>query len=155
MMQKAENEFIVFRADADTPTEFFEMLAELEHLTIPDGWSAASFKSEAEKTCGYVIYVTYEDNIAALLTAYDSVYEGNITNVAVHPSYRRRGLAERMIAEFERLLPNDAESIFLEVRETNIAAISLYKKCGFEPVGIRKNFYSNPRENAVVMKKER
>lgn len=142
------------RADGNTPPEVFAALAELEKITITgEGWSEESFRSEAEKETGYVLYIAGEAGIAALLTGYYAVGEGDITNVAVHPDFRRKGLAQQLIAEFERLLPDDAQEIFLEVRESNLSAISLYEKCGFEHLAVRKNFYSDPRENAVVMKK--
>ena len=58
-----------------------------------------------------------------------------------------------MITKFEKNLPEYINEIFLEVRESNIPAISLYEKFKFKKISIRKNFYSNPNENAVVMKK--
>lgn len=145
---------MMLRADKNTPPEVFTALAKLEEMTITgEGWSAESFHSEAEKENGYVLYIMDGDTITALLTGYYAVGEGDITNVAVHPDHRRRGLAQQLIAEFEQILPEDAQEIFLEVRESNLAALSLYEKCGFERLAVRKNFYSNPCENAVVMKK--
>ena len=92
--------------------------------------------------------------VIALLSGYHAVGEGDITSVAVHPDYRRKGLAKKLIEKFENSLPEDTESIFLEVRESNCGAIALYEKCGFERLSVRKNFYSQPRENAVVMQKK-
>ena len=54
---------------------------------------------------------------------------------------------------FELQIPHDTEEIFLEVRESYTPAIKLYEKCGFERLSVRKNFYSNPTENAIVMRK--
>lgn len=145
---------MMLRADGNTLPEVFNILAELERMTITgEGWSAESFRSEAEKENGYVLYIMEGNMITALLTGYYAVGEGDITNVAVHPEHRRRGLAKRLIAEFERLLPEDAQELFLEVRESNLPALSLYEKCGFERLAMRKKFYSDPCENAVVMKK--
>ncbi|MBQ8297165.1 MAG: ribosomal protein S18-alanine N-acetyltransferase [Ruminococcus sp.] len=142
------------RADRSTSAELFAALAELEKITVgQDGWSAESFRSEAAKENGFVLYIMDGNNVIALLTGYSAYGEGDITNVAVHPGYRRKGLAQKLIAEFERLLPEDSEEIFLEVRESNSPAIALYEKCGFEILSVRKNFYSNPCENAIVMKK--
>lgn len=156
MTQKAE-QYKVFRAKAcgDDNSELFEALSELDKRSVgADGWSAESFRSEAEKENGYVLYITENDRVVALLTAYYAVGEGDITSVAVAEDYRRRGLAQRLIAELEELLPEDAEEIFLEVRESNAPATGLYEKCGFENLSVRKNFYDNPRENAVVMRKK-
>lgn len=138
------------------PQELAAALEKLEKITVgQSGWSSSAFISEAAKDNGYVLYIMEKDDVIALLTGYYAAGEGDITNVAVHPNYRRRGLAVRLVSEFERLLPDDAEEIFLEVRESNLPAGKLYEKCGFEFLSMRKNFYSNPRENAVVMKKER
>ena len=75
---------------------------------------------------------------------------GYVTNVAVLPEYRRRGIAQRLIfAEFE----NEMDFITLEVRKSNTPAIRLYEKAGFENVGIRPHFYTSPDEDAVIMTK--
>ena len=142
------------RADSSSSPELFSRLSELERLTIPDGWSEESFRSEAEKDNGFVLYITENDEITALLTGDDAVGEGDITNVSVHPTHRRKGLACELICEFQRLLPHDTENIFLEVRASNAPAVSLYEKCGFSRISVRKNFYRNPREDAIVMRKE-
>lgn len=143
------------RADMNTLPNVFDALSELDKSTVgAEGWSAESFRSEAVKENGYVLYIVQEESVIALLTGYSAVGEGDVTNVAVLPEYCRRGLAGQLIAEFERLLPVDAESIFLEVRESNAPAIALYEKCGFERLSVRKNFYSSPRENAIVMRKK-
>ena len=59
-----------------------------------------------------------------------------------------------LISEFEKILPEDTEDIFLEVRESNQIAINFYLKAGFEKISVRKRFYSNPTENALIMKKK-
>lgn len=155
MTLKADNDnYNIYRVCGDDSPRIFESLAALEKITVgEEGWSAESFRSEAEKDNGYVLCIFCEDCVAALLTGYYAAGEGDITNVAVAPEHRRKGLAQRLIAEFERLLPDDSENIFLEVRESNTPAIELYKKCGFEKLSIRKNFYANPCENAIVMMK--
>lgn len=120
-----------------------------------DGWSAESFASEIDKENGLVLFIADGESVIALLSGYTAVGEADITSVAVSDKYRRKGLATELISEFERLLPDDTEDIFLEVRESNTPAVKLYEKNGFEKLSVRKNFYSCPRENAVVMKKGR
>ena len=145
----------IIRAGADITGELAEKLSRLDRLCVgADGWSAESFRSEACKENGFVLYIVENGEVIALLSGYSAVGEGDITSVAVSPEYRRRGLAARLIGEFERLLPDDTESIFLEVRESNAGAAALYEKCGFERLSVRKNFYTQPRENAVVMAKK-
>ena len=74
--------------------------------------------------------------------------------MAVDENYRRLGIGSQLIQEFEKNLPEYINDIFLEVRESNSPAIGLYEKYGFKKISIRKNFYSNPDENAVVMIKK-
>ena len=64
---------------------------------------------------------------------------------------RRKGIGDSLLEAFICTLPDTAEEIALEVRESNAPAIAIYKKNGFESVGIRKNFYSDPKENGIVM----
>ena len=142
------------KADENTPAEVFLKLSEIDKKCVgADGWSADSIKSEAEKNNGIVLYIELEESPIALIFGYFAADEADITSVAVAPGYRRRGYAEMLIGEFENQLPDITASIFLEVRESNLPAISLYQKQGFAPISVRKNFYSEPDENAVVMQK--
>ena len=79
--------------------------------------------------------------------------EGYVTNIAVLPEYRRKGVGKRLLEYVINDCKNQLEFISLEVRVSNDAAISLYKKFGFKPVGLRKRFYTNPTEDAVIMTK--
>ena len=141
--------------DSQFDDDIFTQLSALDKLCVgADGWSAESFRSETQKDSGIVLYIMDREHVIALLSGYTAVGEADITSVAVHPDYRRKGLAQKLMEHFESILPNDTESIFLEVRESNSGAIALYKKCGFEHLSVRKNFYVSPRENAVVMQKK-
>lgn len=136
-------------------SDLFEKLSALDRKCVgSDGWSAESFRSEVRKNNGIVLCFTDGKNVNALLSGYFAEGEGDITSVAVEHDFRRKGLAQSLIAEFENLLPESTENIFLEVRESNVPAIRLYEKCGFERLSVRKNFYINPRENAIVMVKK-
>ena len=77
--------------------------------------------------------------------------EGYISNVAVAPEERRQGVADALISALVDRTRNKLAFLTLEVRESNAAAISLYKKHGFEIVGNRKNYYERPRESALLM----
>lgn len=145
----------LLRINAGNDTEIFEKLSALDRKCVgADGWSPESFRSEVQKDNGIVLCFAENSNITALLSGYFAEGEGDITSVAVDGNFRRMGLAQKLIAEFEKILPENTENIFLEVRESNAPAINLYTKCGFEKLSLRKNFYSNPRENAVVMVKK-
>ncbi len=96
-------------------------------------------KTRDGEVCGYVGMMYVLD-------------EGYISNVAVSPEYRRQGIADALIAELlARAARLELSFVTLEVRERNIPAITLYSKHGFKPVGLRKNYYEKPRENAILM----
>ena len=129
-------------------------VAEIERLCFDEPWSENSLKLLLdEKNIGFVAIL--DGQIAAyggLVTVLD---EGQITNIATHPNYRRLGLARQiMIAIDEFSVKNGIVHLSLEVREKNQAARALYSSCGWHEAGIRKNFYSKPLDNAVIMIKE-
>ena len=131
--------------------EHLEDVAELERLCFAEPWSARAL--ELLLGDGAFAFVCTEDGVAVayggMLTVLD---EGQITNVAVHPAYRRRGLGRRvlqsMLCEAEK---RGLREISLEVRASNQAAITLYEQAGFLRVGRRRNFYKQPVEDALVM----
>ena len=91
--------------------------------------------------------------IVGYIGMYLSFEEGEITNVAVSSSYRKRGYGQRLIqAAKDKAADRNIKSILLEVRKSNASAVSLYRRNGFEQVGIRKNFYERPAEDAIIMK---
>ena len=93
-----------------------------------------------------------EDKLASYISFTDVCGELQIANVATDEAYRRRGAASFLIEKLkEYAADNNSHLITLEVRSSNNAAVSLYKKHGFEEVGVRKNYYSDPTEDAVLM----
>lgn len=154
MMQKADK-IALYKVTSNTNSAVFSALSALDKKCVgAEGWSAESFKSEVEKENGIVICCYADCCVVGLICGYFAGDEADITSVAVDEDYRRNGIALQLLQEFEKNLPEYINNIFLEVRESNIPAISLYEKCGFENLSIRKNFYSNPDENAVVMVKK-
>ena len=155
ILNEAEN-YTIRRISGGEEDDIFQQLSELDKICIgAEGWSAESFRSEAAKENGIVLACFKGERLAGLLAGYTAAGEGDITTAAVSPEYRRQGIAYRLMQEFFSLLPEDSAEVFLEVRESNIPAIELYKKCGFKQVGLRKRFYSQPEESAVVMKAEK
>lgn len=129
-------------------------LAELEEECIPNPWSVKTFES-AFKLDGAVFLTAEDENgtICGFLTVSSVLDEFSLDNIAVKENYRGNGIAALLIAELEKHIEQKAAFITLEVRQGNLPAVSLYKKCGFKPVGIRKNYYSNPTESALLMTK--
>jgi len=83
------------------------------------------------------------------------VGEGDMMNLAVTPAFRRQGIAEKLVlALCSALLEKNVRSLTLEVRASNQPAKALYEKLGFSQVGKRPNYYRNPREDALILRKE-
>lgn len=133
---------------ADVPS-----VAALEKLCFSDPWSASSIASELDNPLS--LWLVWEEDGAA--TAYLGVQrvppQADVMNVAVSPALRRRGIARALFAELERRLP-EIDELFLEVRASNSGAIALYRTLGFEQVGRRPNYYLDPREDALILRKE-
>lgn len=127
-------------------------VAELERLCFSEPWSKNSL--ELLLRDGGVGFVAVEDGETLAYGGMTFVLdEGQITNIATHPSARRRGCARAILLSLcEYARKRGLEQIFLEVRQSNLAALNLYSQLGFEAVGERKGFYRAPVENAVIMK---
>ena len=125
-------------------------LAELEKQCFHAPWSE---KMMREDLGGGIFLVAEQDvEVQGYVGCQTVLDEGYITNVAVSPDFRRQGIARALIAELTaKAGENKLAFVTLEVRESNAPAIALYAGAGFAPVGKRKNFYSNPTENAVLM----
>ena len=127
-------------------------VAEIERQIFSIPWSEKAFKDSMESDNTIYIVAKEDNNVAGYAGMYLSFEEGNITNVAVNPSSRRKGIGEKIVRDIlNRAYEKGVRDVFLEVRETNSAAIALYEKIGFKEEGIRKNFYEKPKENALIM----
>lgn len=131
-------------------------IAELERICFSVPWSRNMLASELDNACSAFLAAVDETNrvvgYAGLMVVLD---EGYITNVAVHPDFRRRGIAQKLLDVFEKFAAaNRLAFLTLEVRESNYGAIALYGSRGYRGVGRRKNYYEHPREDAVIMTRE-
>lgn len=117
-------------------------------------WSVKSFADAANTPENVYLVCECTGEIAGYCGMWTVLGEGNITNIAVSPSYRRSGVAEALLKELERRARlKDVTIFFLEVRQSNEAAKRLYEKLGYSPIGVRKRFYEKPVEDAIVMSK--
>ncbi|MBQ7465562.1 MAG: ribosomal protein S18-alanine N-acetyltransferase [Oscillospiraceae bacterium] len=129
-------------------------VARLEQICFSRPWSRRMLAEELENQCAAFLVALEPETekvigYAGLLVMAD---EGYITNVAVFPEYRRRGVAEQIIQVFcDFAQGNHLAFLTLEVRPSNAPAISLYNSFGFEEVGRRKNYYDLPREDALIL----
>lgn len=129
-------------------------VAEIEKKSIPQPWSEAAFTSALEDKNAVTLAAFCGDILCGFITGVYLLDTADIYSVAVSSEYRKKGVGKRLLGEFFSALPNEVNSVCLEVRESNIPAIKLYERLGFEHVGLRKNFYQDPRENAILMTKK-
>ncbi len=130
-------------------------IAELEKMCFSDPWSINSISSELANSLSTWL-VAVDGEIVCGYVGSQSVLDGaDMMNIAVHPSYRNRGIGCGLIERLIDLLKErDVCSLSLEVRVSNESAIGLYRKMGFDVVGKRPGYYRNPREDAYIMRKE-
>lgn len=129
-------------------------IAELEQSTFSEPWSQEALELLlTDKATGYC--VEEDGRVVAYGSLLYAPDEGQILNLAVDPAHRRRGYAKAILASLEAdARAHGALSLFLEVRESNLPAISLYESLGFATVGKRPNFYRAPLEAALILKKD-
>lgn len=127
--------------------------AEIEKLCFSHPWSEAIMVSEMKNPYADFFGVFCEEELAGYIGGRTVAGETEIFNVAVAPGFRRRGFGKLLIEKFiETVREKESEQIFLEVRTSNLPAISLYEKMGFVFFGIRKDYYDDPKENAILMR---
>ena len=123
---------------------------EKDNFSLP--WSEKSFLESMERNDTLFLVALNGEEVAGYLGCYCVAGEGEITNVAVKSSHRRQGVGGKLLETlYEEAKALHTQEFFLEVRESNEAAIGLYSRQGFVKEGVRKNFYEQPVENAVIM----
>ena len=132
---------------------YLDGLEHLEQQCFTDPWTreqlSASFPDEHH---AFLLAVDSQDNVLGYVAMIYVLDEGSISNVAVDSRFRKQGIGDALlIAMLENARRLSLSFVTLEVRESNDAAISLYAKRGFVPVGKRKNYYEHPKEDAVLM----
>lgn len=123
----------------------------IECFSIP--WSEKAFENELEKDGAITLVAVYENEVVGFVNGQLVLDEMYINNIAITQLKRSLGIGESLLKEFENAVKEKARFITLEVRVSNESAINLYKKAGYKTVGIRKNFYEKPTENAKIMSK--
>jgi len=127
-------------------------IAEIENACFSLPWTFEQL--EKQMSADNCIFLAATNDDGALMGYIGLMFvldEGYISNVAVSPNYRRCGVADALITELIERTKKRLSFLTLEVRESNLAAIELYSKHGFEQVGKRKNYYDKPKEAALLM----
>ena len=130
-------------------------IAQLEKICFSDPWSEKSIASELDNKLAFWLVAAEGDTVAGYIGSQTVIDETDMMNVAVHPDFRRKGIAEALVNTLvENLQKMGSRCLTLEVRTSNAPAIALYEKLGFAEIGRRKNYYRNPREDALILRKE-
>lgn len=132
-----------------------EQVEAIERNTFTIPWSYKSLLEACTDENNIYLVCVDDKKVLGYCGMWTVLGEGNITNVAVDASARNKGVATQLMQKMEILgrTTKDVNVFFLEVRESNSSAIHVYEKCGFRSIGVRKNFYEKPQENALVMSK--
>ena len=130
-------------------------VADLEKLCFSDPWSERSIASELDNKLALWLVAVDGEHVVGYVGSQTVLPETDMMNVAVSPERRREGIAEALVDALVSDLKNiGSTSLTLEVRASNMPAIGLYEKMGFLEAGRRKNYYRNPREDALILRKE-
>ncbi|GAB4389190.1 MAG: ribosomal protein S18-alanine N-acetyltransferase [Thermodesulfovibrionales bacterium] len=125
---------------------------EIERSSFSTPWSEISFMNEIYDPRAGAFVALEGSAVAGYIVTKSAADEGHILNLAVRGDLRRRGIAAALVRKgLEHLKKAGARYVYLEVRASNAAAISLYEGFGFRAGGIRKSYYLEPREDALIM----
>lgn len=130
-------------------------VAELEKICFHDPWSADSIASELDNPLSCWLVAIDDQRVIGYVGSQTVLDGSDMMNIAVSPDYRRKGVAESLISALIcALKKRDSRCLILEVRVSNRPAIGLYEKLGFLQIGCRRNYYRNPKEDALILRKE-
>ena len=130
-----------------------DAIERIERVSYPTPWSRSMFASElAKQSSRSIAAATSNDQLVGYLVLSRYVDAWHVMNVAVDPDHRRYGIASAMLDHLFEVTRSDAERGYtLEVRVSNIPAIRLYERFGFAPSGVRRGYYTDNREDALIM----
>lgn len=127
-------------------------IAEIEKECFSSPWTVPMLEEELNNLCASFIVAQGEDGtVLGYAGLHVAVDEGYIDNIAVREDYRRQGVGQALLGAFMRFGQEKLAFLTLEVRPSNEPAIQFYMKHGFVQVGRRKNYYTAPREDAILM----
>ena len=130
-------------------------VAALEELCFADPWNEDSVRSELTNPLSFWLVALLGEQVVGYVGSQTVLGEADIMNVAVSPAYRRCGLGRDLLNGLQDALKaRNVHSLTLEVRPSNLPAISLYESLGYVQIGRRPNYYLKPKEDALILRKE-
>lgn len=134
--------------------EHIQRLAELEKICFSQAWSAESLADELENETAHFFVAEIDSKAVGYIGLFIVMENCYLSNIAVFPEHRRKGIAKALFERaFDEAKKYGVDFISLEVRPSNKEALALYNVLGFEEMGLRKNFYRYPTEDALIMTK--
>lgn len=135
--------------------EHVPAVAEMERECFCDPWSEKSIAAELENPLAYWLVAVEQGKACGYVGSQTVLGETDMMNLAVTADFRRKGIAQQLVLRLiSDLAAMGSHSLCLEVRQSNMAARDLYEKLGFVQVGKRPGYYFNPREDAIILRKE-
>ena len=132
--------------------QHIEEILQIEFDAFTTPWTRNDFNSELANNNAIYIVASENNNVIGYAGMWHVINEGHILNVAVKAENRKQGVGTLLISELVNIaIEKEMIGLTLEVRESNTAALQLYQKFGFKAEGIRKRYYSDPSEDAVIM----
>ena len=129
-------------------------LAELERLCFSTPWTEQGLREELDNRTAHFIVAEIGNQVAGYMGVFVVCESCYVSDIAVYPQFRRQGVASALIKKASAdAAVLGAQSISLEVRPSNEAAVKLYRSLGFDDIGLRKRFYRDPEEDALIMTK--
>ncbi|WP_024613277.1 ribosomal protein S18-alanine N-acetyltransferase [Clostridium sp. Ade.TY] len=129
-----------------------EGVYEVSSLSLKETWTLNAIEKELNNNLATYIVCIEDSKVIGFVGAWLIASEGQITNVAVHPNFRGKKIGKALMEKLICTLKDkDCNAITLEVRKSNIVAQNLYKSLGFKEEGIRKGFYEDNKEDAIIM----
>lgn len=138
-----------------TVIDHIERISAIEKMCFSTPWSKDSFlyslNNPNTQSCFSAVL---NDSVVGYICFFHLYEHGELLNIAVHPNFRKSGIAQLLVdTMFDIMKQKNVQKITLEVRKSNVPAILLYEKNGFSPISVRKNYYTHPFEDAIVMQK--
>ncbi len=127
----------------------------IEEMCFEDPWNEQMFLGELEHENVYYFIIIKDNKPVGYIGFWHIVDEGHITNICIDKTLQKQGLGTKLMEyAIEAMKSLEIIATTLEVRQSNLKAINFYNKLGFTSEGVRKNYYSNPKEDAVIMWKK-
>lgn len=132
--------------------KYIDQILNIENISFSDPWSKDSMEKELNNNFARYVVVKNQDLVVGYGGMWLILDEGHITNIAVHPDYRGISIGNEIVTALINIcIAENINALTLEVRKSNLVAINLYSKFGFAPEGIRKGYYADNHEDAIIM----